>query len=278
MKLSERKRRPPKILLYGRPGTGKTAHVLTLGSGLRVIDLDDGVETGVSMKDVWRGSRLNVDVISCLEDDPSKGLAFPKAKKCIRIAVKQCREGRFPFQGICIDSFTALANAAVRHVQGNSGRIGQNPQLQEWGLAFIELQSLMVLLRSLPIAVVMTAHEYQLDKEDGIGRTIEIAIPGRKLPSQITGTFDEVWRYKIVGSGAKRVFTIQTQGSSAVLARSRFDLKDGINASEVSMVEVMRRCGYEWVEGEEDVKVEEVKKLIEKKKKEREREQSQTRN
>ena len=214
------------------------------------------------MRDRWRASRLNVDVISCLEIDPEKGTAFPKVRKCVRAIIKLCREEKYPFQGLCVDSFTSLATSAMRYVQGASGRVGKNPTQPEWGLAFIELKGLMVLMRSLPISVIFTAHEFQLEQEDGVGRSIEIAIPGRKLPSEVTSSFDEVWRYRIRGSGQKREFLIQTQGTSAVLARSRFDLKDNINVSRVSMVEVMRRCGYDWHEGEGDVDVKEEKKKI----------------
>ena len=235
-----------------------------------MLDLDDGLETGMTLKDDYSASRMNVDVIACLEDDPDKGVAWLKAQKTVRVILKMCSEERYPFQGLCIDSFSALASACMRWVQGNSGRIGENPTQPEWGLMIVAIKSIMVLLRALPIPVILTAHEYRLEQDDGMGSITEIAIPGRKLPTDVTGAFDEVWRYRIEGGGVNRKFRIQTQATSSILARSRFNLKDGLDVSKVSMVRLLRECGCEWKVGDEDTDLEELRERRRKEKESKE--------
>jgi SpoVK/Ycf46/Vps4 family AAA+-type ATPase len=46
-KLKDLKFQHPKILLWGRPGCGKTALALTLGTRAQVLDCDEGLMTGM---------------------------------------------------------------------------------------------------------------------------------------------------------------------------------------------------------------------------------------
>lgn len=242
--LGEMKQTAPTILLYGAPGTGKTALVETLGSGLRLFDLDNGAVTGLTLKDKWEQERRKVDVVQVLEDDPKKGVAFTKAKSYVLGVAEECKKGSFKHKAVCIDSFTALADAAIRYVKGNAGHLEANTTLPEWGLAFQELENILTILRSLPLVVILIAHEDQYETEAG-PRT-EIAIPGRKLPRRVTGYFDEVIRTKIVNAiGGKTDFVLQTKATAGTIARSRRNLPDGTRA-EIGMAEILKLMGFNY--------------------------------
>lgn len=238
------KQTPPRIILYGPPGTGKTALMLTLGEKLQVIDVDDGLVTGLRLEDKWKKARGEVDVKRFVEDDPKKGVAFSKVKATIYGIADQCRAGTYPFKALGLDSFTAFADYAVRYIKGNAGHLEQNTQLQEWGMAFQEIENVLTVLRSLPIVVIMTAHEHTY--EVGDGTKTEIAIPGRKLPQKVVGYFDEVIRTKVRNvTGGELAYVLQTRSTAGVVARSRRSLPDGTD-SEIGMGAVLKLMGYEW--------------------------------
>ncbi len=248
MKLKEIRKKPPKVLLYGPPGTGKTALVLTLGKRLQVLDLDDGLETGRTLHDQFRERRMEVDVVQALETSRIRGTAFPEAKRHVFRVVEMIDKGTYPFEAFCIDSLTSLADGAVRYVLGNAGHVGRAPQIQEWGAAFIEIENILTLLRSLPIVVILTAHQHVFEL-DGETQT-EIAVPGRKLPGKICSYFDEVWRMRVRPLPQKKfAYVLQTKSTAGTVARSRLNLEDGIDAGKLGLEEVLRRVGWEWREG-----------------------------
>ena len=240
----------PKILLYGIAGTGKTALALTLGSKLQIMDFDNGLMTGKTLKDEHYDTRMSVNAIQFLEPDPNKGTAFLKAKNHLYKVAEACAKGKYSFKSICVDSLTSLVDSAMRMVQGNSSHIGKNPQLQEYGLAFNEVENFLTILKSLPILVVVTAHQHNFEIDNKT--MVQIALPGRKLPGKICGWFDEVWRMTIQNLPKDEIaFRIQTNGTASTLARSRFNIPDKQNA-KVGLPVILKEAGYEY-DGEEDV-------------------------
>jgi archaellum biogenesis ATPase FlaH len=234
----------PKILIYGAAGTGKTALALTAGDVMQIMDLDNGLMTGKTLLDEFQENRLSVDVIpDLLESDPTKGTGFLKAKTALYKIVSECKKGSYPFKVLGVDSLTSLADGAMRWVQGNANHIGKNPQLQEYGLAFNEIENFLMMLKSLPIMVVVTAHQHEIEVDSNV--QIRVAVPGRKLPGKICGWFDEVWRLRIQNlQGGKTGFVIQTKGTASTLARSRFNLGDKLDAS-MGLRSILKTAGYE---------------------------------
>ncbi len=260
MKVSELQSKPPKILLYGPAGRGKTALFLTLGERAQLVDLDDNLEVGLGLHDNLREERLKVDVKQYVDSNPRKSSVLRKAKAKIIDIVNDCNKGNYPFDILGLDSLTSLAAAAQDHVMGNSNRFGENPQIQEWGLILNEIENVIKLLRCLPIPVVVIAHETTFVSDD-ISQ-VQIAIPGQKLPGKVTRMFSEIWymRIKSIGQQKSQIF-IQTAPTTAITCRSGRGLANakkvgvispGEKTSEsVSMWDLFKEIGYEPKEKEE---------------------------
>ena len=248
MKLSELvQNRAPKILLYGEVGAGKTALALTLGAKALCVDMDDGLKTGVSIKDNFSSERLQVEVRQFPEPEPQKrAVSFMAVKKFIYGLPAEIQAKRWPYEALIIDSLSSLADAAVRYIMSNSSRLDDTPEIQHWGLAFNEIKNVMNVIRTLPCAVVLIAHEQvkSIGKGNNKEDKLEIAISGKNLPSQITRYFDEVWymRARNVGGG-KRQYVVQTVGDDVVAARSRSCLPN-LTDTSCGMWGLFKQIGY----------------------------------
>lgn len=242
MKLSELKPKAPKILLYGPAGRGKTALSLTYGEGALIIDLDDGLMSGMTINDQFRENRMNVEAIQCHEDDPLRATAFIKAKNEILKVVNACKSSNCKIEILIIDSLTALSDYALRQVLSASNMIGKQPQIQHWGLAFLELENVILMLRSLPIPVVLIAHDQMKTVDEQ--NLIEIAVPGKNLPAKITRFFDEVLYMKVTGASAFPKFVVQTKSTGNITARSRANIENFFDTS-CGMKDLLKKMGYE---------------------------------
>lgn len=243
MKVSDIKSTAPHVLLYGRPGTGKTLLSLTLGEHAQVIDMDGGLRSGITHKDKFTEERMKVDVIQCLEDDPGRAVAFSKAKATVDSIVQQCRTGTYPYKALIVDNLTCLADFAMRNILGPSGW-GKPPQIQHYGMAFIQIEQVLLSLRFLPIVVVLCAHDQRdtIDKED----VREVAVQGKNLPGKVTSFFDEVLYTKVIpGQGTSNQFVLQTSSSTAITARSRGSLPDNL-PQNTGLPDILTRIGFDW--------------------------------
>lgn len=226
MKASEMQAKPPKILIYGPAGCGKTALFMTLGEAAQLYDLDDNVDVAFGLKDQLQDQRLKVDVQQFLDDDPKKGNALGAVKKAVIKTVNDCRKGDYPFQILGLDSLTSLSVAAQRSVMGASGNTDANPQIQHWGMLLTEIHNLVLKLKALPIPVFVLAHETTFTSDD-INK-VEIAIPGQKLPGMITRMFSEIWYLRLRQAGqGRQEFYIQTAPTSSITCRSGRGLESG---------------------------------------------------
>ena len=242
-KLGDLKIGPPNIIIYGAAGTGKTALALTLGKYAQVLDLGGGLRTGITLKDKFQEARMQVDVKSCRETDPRRAMGFDKCLSYLNSIYDQQVKGTWPFKALIIDDFTMLAQFAVRRVLAMSNRLNKPPQIQEWGLAFINIEEALTLLYAMKCVVIMTAHRmpHEVDDRPQWG----IACPGQKLPDKVPAYFDEVWvsHIKMVGQRG-REFMIQSIGTAGVMARTRSSFPDDTNMN-LGMVELLKLTGYD---------------------------------
>lgn len=243
MKLKDLPSHPPKILLTGDPGVGKTAFALTLGKHARVVDLDDGLRVGRSLRDGFYEARNEVDICPCWEEDPKKATAYSKARSYIGSQGSELKTAKNPIKALVVDSLTTLGEFALRSVLSNNGRLGKQPEIQDWGIRDIELQNILVALRALPIVVVLTAHLQRSTEDDTTKCTI--SLQGAKLPPRIPSYFDEVWvqQVRLLG-GEKREYRLLTQSTNTYQARTRAGLPDGTDVN-LGLPEVLRRIGYD---------------------------------
>jgi len=224
VKVKELAAKPPKVLIYGPAGRGKSALALTLGERSQIIDMDGNLDVAFGLHDNLQDERLNVDVKQFLELDPTKGVAFAKVKKYILNVVNDCAKGKYEFEVLTLDSLTSLSVAAQNYVMYNSGRIGENPEIQHWGMILTEIENVITALRALPIRVFFIAHENIFTSKEV--KRIQIAMPGQKLPGRITRMFSEIYYIRIrdVGQGKGELY-IQTAPTSMIICRSNRGLR-----------------------------------------------------
>tara|TARA_R100000306_G_C4370521_1_gene139757 strand:+ start:452 stop:1213 length:762 start_codon:yes stop_codon:yes gene_type:complete len=244
MKVTDLKPKPPKILLYSGAGTGKTAFVSTLGEGLQLYDLDDGITTCLTLEDEHSKARKSIDVRQCLEDDPTKAMAFKKLQSYLNGVVKECHNGTYAFNALAIDSFTALADYAIRFAKYNSGHLAEpRVSLPEYGVAFSILEDVVLTLRALPILTIIIFHEMNIEIDET--NTVEIAIPGKQLPYKIPRFFDEIWyldvKRRAQNKVERRLFTAKTP---AIRARSRLNVPDNTNI-DVGLPKILKDVGFD---------------------------------
>lgn len=228
--------RPPKILLWGKPGTGKTPFVTSFGQGLQFLDADDGLKSSLTLKDSWATERLKIDVLQFLESTPDKANAFVDLRTYIqRVVYPQCALGTYPYDLLAIDSFTQVADYALRYIAGNSGKLSSMGAIsqQMWGLAIAEIDMLFSYIKALPIPVVTIFHDREATEGSGDSAVTfsEISIFGKNLPRKIISYFGEVVRQRVRTVSGKMEPYLQTIPDSVTVVRSRSAVPDGFLTS-----------------------------------------------
>lgn len=249
MKLSEYTGlKAPHILLWGEVGTGKTAFAETLGERCELLDLDNGSGTGLGLKDKYYAARCAVEVKKFPEPQPHiRATQFDAVKRYVIDVANRISAKKYPYDALVIDSLSTLSDAAVRQIMYNSGKIGGTPEIQHWGMAFNEVKNLLAIVNSLEIVTVLVAHEQV--KSTGSGATkkdsLEIATPGKNLPSQICRYYDEIWYLDVAPAGGNKVkYTLKTLGDGTIPARSRLGLPTNTDITSVGLWELLATLGY----------------------------------
>ena len=254
MKLSEIDLRPPKILLMGQYGTGKTALACTLGEYCQVLDLDEGLLTCLTFEDKFQETRSKIDIVPCYETKTFTPNAFHNVAQTVADIHSQCKKGTYPFKALVIDGLTNLTNFAMDYVLYNSGMIKPDysnssnfsakgklltaPGVHHWGARDALLQRFLMYLKALPIVVVLIAHTMITTLDDV--SIITLACKGQKFPPEVPGNFSEVWRTYV---RAKK-FVIQTKSTPIFPARTRANLETDIE-QDLGMIEILKKCGYD---------------------------------
>jgi hypothetical protein len=235
------------ILLWGKPGSGKTPFVTSYGEGMQFIDCDDGLLSSKTLVDKWQPDRQKIDVIQCLENDPNKAEAFNKVKRAVNDIYTQCTKKTYPYKVVAIDSFTTLADFALRQICGNSGKLNQpgGVSQQMWGLAISELDNLFIYLKAIPLPKVVIFHDRETTEGTGENQVTvqEISIFGKNLPRKIISYFDEVMKVKVRTVSGKMEPYLQTMPDAFTVVRSRGAIKDGFK-TELGLRELLNQLGW----------------------------------
>ena len=268
-KLKDMKLRPPRIIIFGPPGTGKTALLLTAGVRLQILDLDGGLRTGLTLQDKFYAERQEVEVKDCFETNPFAPTAFDRTLSFVKSFAKDCRAGKPPAQILGIDSWTSVCMAAQDAVAAQNNRVGEKLRKIDWLNIIAMLTGLSTLIRTCPAVVIMTAHQMYTYEAENIATKADespenakatMMSVGTKLPSIIIGAFDELWHVKIVEApGGKVKFVIEAQPTDKLAVRTRMQLPKGCDTSE-GIVSLLMKIGHNVDTGEDFIPGQEKKR------------------
>lgn len=241
--------------MVGPGGSGKTAEAMTLGADLELICTDMyGWKVCRSLKDKHYDARNAVEVTECYEDVGNPGTGYSKVRTRMFAIQREINAKTYKRRAVCIDSLTSLGEQSMRLVLSTAGKMengvvrttpkGTGIEIQHWGTAMQQVEDIVVLLRTLPMLCILTAHSGS-EEVDGMTKKI-LSVIGSKLGPKIPPFFDEYWYFNAsAGAGGTVDYKIQTKMSSSVEAKTRDGLPDGTLASE-GMPSILKRMGYDW--------------------------------
>lgn len=235
---------PPKILGYGPPGNWKTSFYATWGSVSEIIDLDGKLLPLWKLNDQFTAERKAVYVTPCYDRNPQVPSAFEAFKARVFQIADLCVNNKYDKKILIVDSLTSAGEHAMRKILGPSAinrPMPVNVTQAQWGLAINELENMLTVLKSLPICVIVIAHELT-EVVDEITKT-KIWALGAKLPNKLPVGFHEIWYHRMVGGGADRHAALQTLASN-VTATTRGGLPDNFDVRK-GLREALKIIGYE---------------------------------
>jgi hypothetical protein len=252
MKISDFKPKSKIMIIYAPPGGGKTGFALTGGPLVSVADFDDGLATGLTLKDRWTPERVQVEMTQFLDPEPTKAQAWAKFKTWVRdLQVKSKLPSGLPFKVLVIDSLTQMCEACLRFITGNSGKLGKdevtNITQPEWGLLQLEVLEMVRLLKSLPCITIFLAHQ-EVKELDGTS-SIDVGIPTQKLPPKLIALMDEVLFLQVRTVGGVTSRNILTKPTGAATIRSRSNLEPSIPVDK-GLRYLLRQMGYDYPDPE----------------------------
>jgi len=192
MKAKDLKQNPPKILIYGPHGTGKTALIAQAKNGY-LIDADNGMRTALLLQDKFTPLRHNIE-FDTFTEDPQKPSAWIKIKEKVFSINREIRKGTWQYDALCLDSLTRMATYCTNQVLYQAGKIFEAPQLQHYNIIVTEMRNILQLVTSLPVLVLVATHEVPIETDDGV--IIRPRSVGSRLPDEVCAMFDEVWYSK----------------------------------------------------------------------------------
>lgn len=230
-KLSENKSSEFKKMLYiGASGTGKTGSLTSLvkaGYNLRILDMDNGVETlAAYVKRECPDLIDNVDVQSYRDKfkaDQLKGITVDGAPKAYTNAIKALNkwdDGTTPSEWgaqtvFVLDTLTTFSRAAFLWAQGMNPS-AKDPR-QWFGQAQESVRTVLELLTSSEFRahVIVISHIDLVEQSDGTTKGYASSI-GKALGPQLAKYFNTLILAESRGSGENVKRTIQTVPTSLV--------------------------------------------------------------
>lgn len=222
------RKEPFKLLILGRPGTGKTRLAGSLPDPL-FIDVEGGAGSAVpSGQPYTLRVPQNTDCLANV-----KGITrhineqgdFDEETGIMSVTFG---EHAIEFRTLVIDSLDAIQTAhKIFNVLGGRDKM----RIQDWGTLLDDTLPLLYSITNLPIDVVVTAHTRQYENEDGED-IVGLAVQGG-LKSQTPAFFDAILHLS-VNKKNKRIALIQPRhiGGAKYMAKDRHNVfapyaKDG---------------------------------------------------
>jgi hypothetical protein len=195
-----------KVIVYGRPGMGKTRLCATAPNPL-ILSAESGL---LSLRKMIRETQVDLPAweIASLAD-LAEAYEF----------VTKSAEAKKTFQTICLDSITEIAEIILKHEKEKT-RDGR----KAYGELYDHVVGLIRDFRNLPNYHVYFAAQEETNK-DGLTGAIyrQASFPGQRLSGASLYQFDEVFQaFKGVDpTNNTEYFALQTQATAQVEAKDR---------------------------------------------------------
>lgn len=235
------------LLAYGGSGAGKTFFCGTAGSRTLIVDCGAGHTTLQSP----RFKKLHPDCDPIIVDiakyvKPSGLSNMTEGFDLICDVIEQALDHQGEnFDTLAIDDMTAVRRYAMaKAVTLNKEMGGKSqtavhaekhgvilPTVADFGseMAIIEqfLSHYITLAKSYKKHLIVTAHErltYSKPSKIGDPPSLTNTRPGftgQTFPDDVTGLFDEVWKFEVIGTGSGEMYRANFVGGEQLTAKSR---------------------------------------------------------
>lgn len=194
-----------RVLLYGKPGLGKTSAIKGLTGKVLVLDLDGSSRVLAGLE--------NVDVISFDRENPIQSM---------KEFLENSKEIINGYQTLVIDNITAFEKDWFV-ARGLKSKNGIRNEIQDYGDYTNYFLRLITMIYSLPINIYVTAWEDKrdVDLEDGTRLTEYIPQVRNQVLNQLLGLTDVVGRIQVNPATHGRGAILE--GSDGVYAKNRLD-------------------------------------------------------
>lgn len=194
-----------RVLLYGKPGLGKTSAIKGLTGKVLVLDLDGSSRVLAGLKDV--------DVISFNRENPIQSM---------KEFLDEARGILKGYQTLVIDNITAFEKDWFV-ARGLKSKNGIRNEIQDYGDYTNYFLRLITMIYYLPINIYVTAWEDKrdIDLEDGTKLTEYIPQVRNQVLNQLLGLTDVVGRIQVNPATHGRGAILE--GSDGVYAKNRLD-------------------------------------------------------
>ena len=229
MKTNEQELAPPRILLMGPYGVGKTFLI-----GQADVLLKDSGKKGLYLFDFEKQNTLRANNFSVEFD-----YYFDKPGEVKGGGLKRFGDDFTKFEynpngfgGFAIDNLTPMIAEAMRYnisINPSKRHLGFMPSFQDQGIVIKLMENILpqLLAVSTHSVLICTAHLRELTSEKTGETTVLPFVPGKSLPYLIGGFFTEVWR----------VYAIRDQGTIVRCVQTVNDGRFGCKSQTVGMPE-----------------------------------------
>ena len=253
MKADELKNTPPKIMIYGPAGSGKTGLVSQANKGY-LFDFDGGMLTARNLNDSFSSLRKSIDFDVYRDTKPSNPDGWRRAKEKLISISEQCASNKWAYNACIIDSFTGLSQAIQNSVMANDNKPMGKPEIQHYGMIVSELEIILTLITSLHNTLVLvTAHEMPiLSRKGQIGHPEQDTykfVPlcaGTKLGPKLPWMFDEVWYADRTSVGGKIAFVVSGKPSSYNDSRTRSGFVEDFDHTSIGLAALLKKLNYNY--------------------------------